>query len=145
MVNKILNKAKIPVILLLLKNEVFALDFMAKAQTVNDYFILQCTSLDTGSENPHNVPMCPPLLRAFNISDEKILWIIQVLNPNKANGWDDISIHMTKICDTSQLISLKVISEACRVQTDANSVQGANRAAPYMNHDLDFMKKWAHN
>ena len=51
-VNKILNKAKIPEIPPLLENDIFVLDFASKAQIFNDYFILQCTALDTGSEIP---------------------------------------------------------------------------------------------
>ena len=116
LVNKVLNKAKIPLFPLLLENDVFAMDFTAKAQIFNDYFILQRTSLDTVSEIPLYVQMCAPLLSAFDISEEKILRIIRSLNPNKAHGWDDISICMIKICDTSLLIHLKLIFEACRVQ-----------------------------
>ena len=60
--------------------------------------------------------MCAPLLSAFDISDEKILRTIRSLNPKKAHGWDDVSIRIIEICDTSLLIPLKLIFEACRVQ-----------------------------
>ena len=56
LVNKMLNKAKIPEIPPLLENDVFVLDFASKAQIFNDYFILQCTTLDTGSDVPHDLP-----------------------------------------------------------------------------------------
>ena len=56
LVNKMLNKAKIPEIPPLLENDVFVLDFASKAQIFNDYFILQCTILDTGSDVPHDLP-----------------------------------------------------------------------------------------
>ena len=116
MVNKMLNKAKIPLIPPLFDNDIFVLDFTAKAQIFNDYFILQCTTLDTCSKIPRDVPLCAPLLNAFDISDEKILRIIRTLNPNKAHGWDEISIRMIKICDFSLVTPLRLIFEACKVQ-----------------------------
>ena len=39
--NTVLNKAKIPIIPLLLENGLFVTDFTEKAQLFNDYFILQ--------------------------------------------------------------------------------------------------------
>ena len=72
LVNKILNKAKIPEIPPLLENDIFVLDFASKAQMFNDYFILQCTTLDTGSEIPSDIPVTATQLREFVISDDKI-------------------------------------------------------------------------
>ena len=37
--------------------------------------------------------------------------IICSLNSNKAHGWDDISIHMVKMCDESIAYPLKIIFE----------------------------------
>ena len=95
----ILNKAKIPEILV--ENDIFVLDFASKAQTFNDYFILQCTTLDTDSEIPSDIPVTATQLREFLISDDKILKIIRNLTPNKAHGWDAISVRMIKLCDES--------------------------------------------
>ena len=50
LINKILNKAKIPVIPPLLENDVFVLAFESKAQISNDYFVLQRTTIDTRSD-----------------------------------------------------------------------------------------------
>ena len=111
LINKILNKAKIPEIPPLLENDIFVLDFASKAQIFNDYFILQCTTLDTGSEIPSDLPVTASQLREFVISDEKILRIIRNLNSNKAHGWDEISVRMIKICDESLIIPLKLIFE----------------------------------
>ncbi len=116
LINKVLNKSKIPIIPPLLENDIFVLDFTAKAQIFNDYFILQCTTLDTGSEIPRDVPVCAPPLNCFQISEDKILRIIRSLNPNKAHGWDEISIRMIKICDCSLVTPLKLIFEACMMQ-----------------------------
>ena len=116
LVNKMLNKAKIPEIPPLLENDVFVLDFASKAQIFNDYFILQCTTLDTGSDVPHDLPTNCSQLAEFSISDEKILTIIRNLNPNKAHGWDEISVRMIKMCDASLVKPLKLIFEKCLSQ-----------------------------
>ncbi len=112
-INKILNKSKIPVIPPLLENDTFVMDFTAKAEIFNDHFIQQCTTIDTGSELPPiSVPNVPQLTE-FSISDEKILNIIRSLNPNKAHGWDEISVRMIKICDVALLPPLKLLFESC--------------------------------
>ena len=113
LVNKILNKAKIPEIPPLLENDIFVLDFASKDQIFNDYFILQCTTLDAGSEIPSDIPVTATQLREFVISDDKILKIIRNLNPNKAHGWDEISVRMIKLCDESLIIPLRLIFENC--------------------------------
>ena len=94
LINTVLNKAKIPIIPPLLEDGLFVTDFTQKAQLFNDYFILQCTTIDTGSEIPENIPVTCTLINDFAISDEKILQIIRSLNPNKAHGWDEISVRM---------------------------------------------------
>ena len=113
LVNKILNKAKIPEIPPLLKNDIFILDFASKAQIFNDYFILQCTILDTGIEIPCDLPAKMSQLSEFAISEEKILKIIRNLNSNKAHGWDGISVRMIKIYDVSLIVKLKLSFENC--------------------------------
>ena len=73
---KILNKAKIPIIPPLLENGLFVTDFTEKAKIFNDYFILQCSTIETGSELPDYVPIPIARIDDFEISDEKILNII---------------------------------------------------------------------
>ena len=62
------------------------LDFESKAQIFNDYFVLQCTTIDTGSEVPGQLSSNAPLLTGFLISEEKILNIICSLNPKHMAG-----------------------------------------------------------
>ena len=83
LINTVLNKAKTPIIPPLLENGLFITDFTEKAQLFNDYFILQCTTVDTGSEIPQDTPGMSTLIGEFGISEEKILKIIKSLNPNK--------------------------------------------------------------
>ena len=52
LINTVLNKVKIPMIPPLLENGLFVTNLTEKAQIFNDYFILQCTTIDTGSEIP---------------------------------------------------------------------------------------------
>ena len=39
--------------------------------------------------------------------------IIRSLNPDKAHGWDDISVRMIKLCDKALVFPLKLIFENC--------------------------------
>ena len=80
----------------------------------NDYFILQCTVIDTGSAVPDDVPFHVPPLSNFHISDETILRIIRSLNPTEAHGWDDISVRMINISDEALVVPLRLIFENCK-------------------------------
>ena len=113
LINTILNKAKIPIIPPLLENGLFVTDFTEKAKIFNDYFILQCSTIETGSELPDDVPIPIARIDDFEISDEKILNIIRSLNPNKAHGWDEISVRMIKLSDAALVIPLKIIFANC--------------------------------
>ena len=88
-------------------------DFTEKAQLFSDYFILQCTTIDTGSAIPENIPVTFTLKNTFAISEEKILQIIRSLNPNKAHGWDEISVRMIKLSDAALVAPLKIIFTNC--------------------------------
>ena len=91
----------------------FITDISEKAQIFNDYFLLQCTTIDTGSVIPPYVPAPSSLISDFPISDKKILNFIRSLNPNKAHGWDEISVRMIKLSDAALVVPLKIIFENC--------------------------------
>ena len=65
--------------------------------------------MDTGSEIPSEVQPNPTSINDFAISEEKILNIIRSLNPNKAHGWDEISIRMIKLSDVALVNPLRII------------------------------------
>ena len=113
LINTVLNKAKIPIIPPVLENRLFFFDFSKKAQIFNDYFLLQFTMIDTGSRIPLNFPTPSSLVSVFPVSDEKILNFIRSLNPNKAHGWDGISVRMIKLNDTDLITPLKIIFTNC--------------------------------
>ena len=80
-INTILNEAKIPIIPPLLENGIFITKIAEKAEIFNDYFILQCTTIDTGSVLPQcATPVTASILNDFVISEEKILNIIRSRN-----------------------------------------------------------------
>ena len=97
----------------LLENGLFVTDFTEIAQIFNDYFILQCMTINTGSEVPRDTPVTTTLLSDFVISDEKILNFIRSLNPSKAHGWDEISVRMIKLSDVALVSPLKKIFANC--------------------------------
>ena len=113
LINTVLNKIKIPMIPPILENGLFVTDFAEKAQIFNDYFILQCTTINTGSDIPQDTPVTTTLISGFVISDEKILNIIRSLNPNKAHGWDEISARMIKLSDAALVLPLRIIFANC--------------------------------
>ncbi len=116
LINKILNKAKIPEIPPLLEDYIFILDFASKAQVFNDCFILQCTTINTGSYIPRDPTVTCSKIDKFTASDDKILKIIRNLNPSKAHGWDNISVPMIKLFDDSLVLPLRLIFENCLSQ-----------------------------
>ena len=132
LINKVLNKAQVRVIAALLENDIFILDFKTKASIFNDYFILQCTTIDTGSEIPNIATSNAPALVNIHITEEKILKIIRSLNPNKAHGWDEISVRMIKISNDVLVASLKMVFESC--------IQNGIRY-PFFQSSVKFLRK----
>lgn len=52
-------------------------------------------------------------LSTISIDNKYILETIRALNPNKANGWDEISPMMIKICDSSLIKPISMIFRTC--------------------------------
>ena len=90
--NTILNKARIFKIPPLLENDNFDVEFKTKARVFNCYFILQCSTLNTGSDIMQNSTFNVAMLFYISKSDDKILKIIRSRKGNKAHGWDDTSL-----------------------------------------------------
>ena len=79
-------------------------------------FFLQCTTIDTGSEIPQDIPVTTTLISDFAISEEKILNIIRSLNINKAHGCDEISLRMIKLSGGALVLPLKLfLQTVCSV------------------------------
>ena len=113
LLNNVLHKARIPIIPPLLENNSFITDFTEKAQVFNDYLMLQCSTIDTGSIIPNHASVVSTVLEDVVISEDKILKIIRSLNPNKARGWDEISVRMIRLSDDALVIPLRIIFINC--------------------------------
>ena len=75
-----------------------------KADIFNKFFSEQCTPLKNDSKLPSNqIYLTQSRLGSLNFNEDEILKIIRALNPQKAHGYDDISIRMIKICAKSLL------------------------------------------
>ena len=67
-------------------------EFSSKAQIFNDYFLIQCMPLNTGSTVPLESTLSDTQLSDICIANSKILRFIGSLNANKLHGWDGISV-----------------------------------------------------
>ena len=112
--NKIVNKKKVTNIPPLLENELFVTDFQNKAEIFNNYFVQQCSLNMNDSILPRSyITRCNNLLETIEIDADKVLKIIRSLDCNKAHGWDDMSVSMDKICDSSIIRPLCLIYKTC--------------------------------
>ena len=58
-------------------------------------------------------PITNASLSSISFSDQDILNVIHSLNINKAHGFDDLSIRLLKICDSSIIKPLSIIFKNC--------------------------------
>ena len=73
------------------------------------YFMLQFSTNDTSSILPNHAPVLEDVV----ISEDTILKIIRSLNPNKAYGWDEISVIMIRLSDVALTFPLKITFINC--------------------------------
>ena len=113
-INKILNRKKVTCIPPLIENDVVYTSFLKKADIFNEYFVKQCSLLVNDSSLPDSLPYrTTSRLENVEISEEKIVRIINELNPNKTHGCDKISIHMLQLCARECSKPLKMLFEKC--------------------------------
>ena len=110
----ILNNKKIPCIPPIYHNNNYITDFKEKAQIFNNFFAKQCTLVENTSKIPIDFSKrTNNLLSTISFTKDDIANIIKNLNPNKAHGFDMISIRMLKICGDSILKPLELIFKSC--------------------------------
>ena len=107
--NKFLNKCKVPRIPPLFVQGNFITDFKEKASIFNDYFTSQCTPILNDSVLPDFNLRTNSRLGTFEITSDEINNIITGLCLNKANGPDNISVNMLKLCGPYLCFPLKII------------------------------------
>ena len=84
--------------------------FKERSYLTKTYY--ECTPLQNSSNLPIFYLRTDETLSSLNIKDDDIFAIIKNLNPNKSQGWDNISIRMIKLCRKSIIYPLKPIFEA---------------------------------
>ena len=102
---------KVPIIPPLLYNDKYISDFKAKAELFNNHFSEQCSLIPNSSSLPDVMsgPLPYPSLSSFTIDADKLLNLIRSLDINKSHGYDQISVRMLKICDSSLIKPLLII------------------------------------
>ena len=98
-----LNK-KLPCIPPIYHNNNYITDLKEKTQIFNNFFAKQCMLVENTTKLPGNFfKRTNNLLSTILFTKDVIAKIIKNLNPNKAHGFDMISIHTIKICNDSIL------------------------------------------
>ena len=110
-IKKLLSKSKTSVLPPLFVNGVFVTNFQTKADIFNDHFVKQCSIVPNSSLLPPFFFRTQARLCNLEINQTKILQLIRKLNTNKAHGSDELSIKMTKLCDTALVLPLSLIFE----------------------------------
>ena len=109
----ILNNKKIPCIPPIYHNNNYITDFKEKAQIFNNFFTKQCTLVENTSKLPIDAFKRRNNLSTISFTKDDIAKIIKNVNPNKAHGFNMISIRMLKICGDSILKPLELIFKSC--------------------------------
>ena len=107
--NKLLQKIKIPLIPTILFNGTFITNVNEKITLFNTFFAEQCTPINNSSTLSPFEYEVNSKFEDVSFSELEIVSIIRSLNSNKAHGWDGISIRMIKICDEIVALPLKII------------------------------------
>ena len=76
--------------------------FLVKANLFNGFFRVQCKPITNGSSLPNNqIFETVARLSDFNIGTDTIIQLLRLLDPNKPQDCDGMSIRMLKLCPTS--------------------------------------------
>ena len=105
--NPFLYNKKILVIPPLLVYGNFISDLCEKVNLSNNFFTCICTTIKNNSRLPHFIYKTNTRIHCFCVANKDTLSIINSLNFCKAQGHDNISIKMIKICNDSVTIPLK--------------------------------------
>ena len=98
----LLNNKKIPCIPPLFHQGKYVTDFKKKAELFNSFFAKQCSIIQNSSKLPLTLnKKTKNSISSITFNRNDIATIIRSLDPNKAHGYDMISICMLKICDKS--------------------------------------------
>ena len=108
-----MNTGTAPVVPTLIENDVFVVDAADKAEVFNKYFAEQCTPISTASILPDMNLRTDAVLCNLNFLHEDIVTIIRSLNPNKAHGWDEVTVRIVKHFDASLARPFHILFRNC--------------------------------
>ena len=111
----LLNNKKIPCIPPLFYQGEYVTNFKEKVELFNSFFAKQCSTIQNSSKLPLILGKNPleKSISSITFNCNDIATIICTLNPNKAHGYDMISIGLLKICDKSICKLLGLIFQSC--------------------------------
>ena len=110
----LLNNKKIPCIPPLFLEGQYVTDFKKKAELFDSFFAKQCSIIQNSSKLPLTLnKRTNNSISSITFNRNDIATIIRSLDPNKAHGYDMISIRMLKICDKSICKLLELIFQSC--------------------------------
>ena len=110
----LLNRKKIPCIPPLFHGDKYIADFQEKSEIFNSVFVDQCSPISNRFVLSSELPLrTDSTLSTCHFATENILGIMNNLDPNKADGHDEISIRMLKICGDSICRPLNIIFKTC--------------------------------
>ena len=108
------NGKKVMCIPPIIEDNIFVTNFEEKAVIFNDLFVKQCSLMVNESQIPESLPRKTQAnLTRIDVPMDKIVTLVNQLNCSKANGCDDISIRMLKLCARECSIPLKLIYDLC--------------------------------
>ena len=108
------NGKKIPLIPPILINNKLISNVKGKANDLNAFFASQCTPVSNNSTLPFvTTAVTNASLSSILFNDQDVLKIIHCLNINKAREYDDISIRLLAICESTIVKPLSIIFKNC--------------------------------
>ena len=110
--NNFLGKIKTPNIPPLIVNDLVVSHFTTKANLFNNFLASHCSPVVNSSTLPTFSYKTQKRISDIEIKEDDILLIIKNLNPNKAHGWDNVSIRMIQLCGKSIVKPLKYLFES---------------------------------
>ena len=99
-INRVMNKCRVPKIPPLLVNNLFILNCNEKAKYFNDFFSQQCKPIVNSSVLPVLNFLTEKRTDHITIKNDEIISLIRKINPGKATGSDGVSGQMLLLCVT---------------------------------------------
>ena len=137
----LLTNRKIPCIPPLFHQGKYVTDLKKKAELFNSFFGKQCSLIQNSSKLPLTLKNQENSISSITFNSNDIVTIIR--SPNKAHGYDMISIHMLKICDKSICKLLEFIFQSCiKHEKFPNEWKMANVVPDHKKRDKQILKNY---